>query len=322
MKNGSVLNLRLSPSKTAHDILETLKNGENSEKSRVLEQLSQLSSDLTFALEFIKEQGMSIVIAMIENEQCIGEMLKYVMLSFVELMDAGMISWDILQLRFIRRNINIINHPSTVVHEVVQCALSILENIVQNSSNFASVVESDVTFDKLLVLLQDASSQIIQQNTIALINALFMRGDDQKRRSIATTLSTKPFRTAFLDTVIKANIGISHQLYILQTVTLGLLENRMLAQMNAQDQDANDKIKKLRSIAFDDVVSGDAQSDVQSRRHNSQGSAGYFKKLGFKCDINPAQDFMETPPGMLALDCMVYFAKNYTQQYTKVSWIR
>ena len=39
-----------------------------------------------------------------------------------------------------------------------------------------------------------------------------------------------------------------------------------------------------------------------------------YKKLGFKNDINPAQDFKDTPPGMLALDNMIYFARNHTDQ--------
>ena len=29
-----------------------------------------------------------------------------------------------------------------------------------------------------------------------------------------------------------------------------------------------------------------------------------YKRLGFQNDINPAQDFTEIPPGILALDCM------------------
>lgn len=317
VKNGSVLRLCYSPTKTAHDILETIKSGTNIDKTRVLENLSSLSSDLTFALEFIKEQGLNIVITMIENEQCIGEMLKYVMLSFVELMDHGTISWDILQPKFISRNIYFINCPSAVPAEVIQSALSTLENIIQNSSNYSSMIENDVTFESLLVLLQDAQSQIIQQNTIALINALFVKGDDKRRRSIASILSTKPFRAALLDTVGSANIGISHQLYVLQTLTLGLLENRMMTPMNSQDQEANDKVKDLRRIAFDEGIFGDSQPDVH-RRSNSIVSTGHYKKLGFKCDLNPAQDFIETPPGILALDCMLYFARNYTQQYTKV----
>lgn len=317
VKNGSVLRLCHSPTKTAHDILETIKSGTNVDKTRVLENLSTLSSDLTFALEFIKEQGLNIIISMIENEQCIGDMLKYIMLSFVELMDHGTISWDILQPKFISRNINFINHPSSVPSEVIQCALSTLENIIQNSSNYSSVIENDVPFQSILVLLQDAQSQIIQQNTIALINALFIKGDDSRRRAIASTLSTKPFRAAFLDTVGSANIGISHQLYVLQTLTLGLLEDRMMTAMCSQDQEANEKVKDLRRIAFDEGIFCESQPDVH-RRNNSIGSTGHYKKLGFKCDLNPAQDFIETPPGILALDCMLYFARNYTQQYTKV----
>lgn len=46
-----------------------------------------------------------------------------------------------------------------------------------------------------------------------------------------------------------------------------------------------------------------------------------YKKLGFKYDINPAANFTETPPGMLALDCMVYFARNQVDAYTKVKKI-
>lgn len=313
VKNGSVLRLTYSPTKTAHDILETIKTGSNIDKNRVLESLASLSSDLTFALEFIKEQGLNIVISMIENEQCIGEMLKFMMLSFVELMDHGTISWDILQPKFISRNINFINHPSAVPSEVVQCALSTLENITQNSSNVP------LTFDfiPLLILLQDAQSKIIQQNTIALINALFIKGDDIRRKNIASTLSTKQFRAALLDTVSSANIGISHQLYVLQTLTLGLLEERMMMPVNPQDQEANDKVKELRRIAFDEGILGDSQPEVH-KRSNSIVSAGHYKKLGFKCDLNPTQDFIDTPPGILALDCMLYFARNYVQQYTKV----
>lgn len=321
VKNGSVLRLRHSPTKTANDILETLKTGTNPEKSRVLENLASLSSDLTFALEFIKEQGIGIIISMVENEKCIGEMLKFVMMSFVELMEHGTISWDILQAPFIQRNIHFINNHNSVPSEVVQCALSTLENIVQSSTNYAQLVETGVTFDNLLLLLQDSRAQIIQQNTIALINALFVKADDQRRRTIATTLSAKRFRSVFLSSAISANIGISHQLYILQTLTMGLLEHRMMAQMNAQDQEAHDKIKELRRIAFDDGTGGDSstsQNDISARRQTATAYANNYKKLGFKCDINPAQDFMETPPGMLALDCMVYFARNYTQHYTKV----
>lgn len=52
---------------------------------------------------------------------------------------------------------------------------------------------------------------------------------------------------------------------------------------------------------------------------NSNASVCHlYKKLGFKCEINMSQDLLESPPGILAIDCMVYFARNYSQQYTKI----
>lgn len=107
---------------------------------------------------------------------------------------------------------------------------------------------------------------------------------------------------------------MAHQLYVLQTLMLSLLEQRMMAKMDPQDQDAHDKIKELRKIAFD--TEGAIGGEITARK---QGLfAKDYKKLGFKYDINPALDFTETPPGMLALDCMVYFARNHTEAYTKV----
>lgn len=76
-----------------------------------------------------------------------------------------------------------------------------------------------------------------------------------------------------------------------------------------QDQDGHEKIKELRRIAFDGEGAG------------TRGPSGFtrdYKKLGFRNDINPALDFTETPPGLLALDCMIYFARNHSDNYTKL----
>jgi engulfment/cell motility protein 1 len=115
---------------------------------------------------------------------------------------------------------------------------------------------------------------------------------------------------------LQVGAEMAHQLYVLQTLTLGLLEQRMNSKMDPQDQDAHDKIKELRRIAFDTDGAG-LSGDVTARKQLGVFAKDY-KKLGFKYDINPALDFTETPPGMLALDCMVYFARNHTESYTKV----
>ncbi|KAG8037581.1 hypothetical protein G9C98_005791 [Cotesia typhae] len=271
IKNGSVLRLEHSPSKTAGDILHKLNNGTAEDKLTALQKLSTL------------------------------------------------ISWDILEPPFINKVASYVNNQSVAQDSnVIEASLSILENIVLNSSGKYGLVEKEVTFPNLVMHLQSMSPQI-QQNTIALINALFLKADLIKRRAVAATLQSKQVRNVFLTNVIQSTgqVGteMAHQLYVLQTLVLSLLEQRMMTKMDPQDQDAHDKIKELRRIAFD--TEGNVSSgDVAARK---QGLfAKDYKKLGFKYDINPALDFNGTPPGMLALDCMIYFARNHTESYTKV----
>lgn len=318
IKNGSVLRLQYSPSKTANDTLETLRAGSQSAKGECLEKLSSLSMDVTFALEFIKEQGLGIIINMIEEpSDKEDKILIHSLKSFVELMEHGTVSWEILQNSFVQRNIYIVRNFQNFP-KCTESGLSNLENIVQNSTK-STLVEQEVTLQDLLRLLQDANSSVIIQNAIALINALFVKADEVRKRQIAHTISAKQYRLALIGNVTSTEM--THQLYVLQTLTLGLLEQRMRLKINAQDQEAHEKIKELRKIAFDeysDLMGGMGVAGGNCSASGNINFAQYYKKLGFKCDINPAQDFVETPPGILALDCMIHFARNYAQHYRKI----
>lgn len=320
IKNGSVLKLTYSPSTTARNILQKLNTGTVEDKVLAFEKLSVLCRDVTFAYEFINKQGLALIINAVEGGKSKGNMLPHSLVSFIELMDHGIVSWDILEPPFINKIASYVNNQSTPQDpRIVQSALSILESIVLNSSGKYSLVEKEVTYPNLVMHLQ-SSNQVIQQNAIALINALLLKADFAKRKAVAATLYSKQVRSVILTNVIQSSPGgvgaeMAHQFYVLETLTLGLLEQRMNTKMDPQDQDAHDKIKELRRIAFDS--DGYGSGDVMARRQLGVFAKDY-KKLGFKYDINPALDFTETPPGMLALDCMVYFARNQTESYTKV----
>ncbi|XP_055376540.1 engulfment and cell motility protein 1 [Condylostylus longicornis] len=331
IKNGSVLRLHLSPAKITSDILKTLHSQSSNEKIKCLQDLAHLSIDLTFVLEFIKEQGLGIIISMIENPKSDIQILKYSLKSFVELMEHGIVSWEILETTFISRNILIIQNFKDYPLECIECALSNLENIVQNSTitKKYSLIEKDVTLENILRIIELSDSSVAQQNAIALVNALFSKGDETRKKQIANAFSTEHFRSIILKNSINtSNVGteMAHQLYVLQTLLLGLLESRMRTMMNATDHDSMEKIMDLRRIAFDEfsndkkfnnLNSNQNQEDISVRRGVLVNFSQYYKKLGFKSDINPAQDFIETPPGVLALDCMIYFAKNYQKLYIK-----
>ena len=95
------------------------------------------------------------------------------------------------------------NQAVTQDSKVIEASLSILENIVLNSNGKCGLVEKEVTFPNLVMHLQNINPQI-QQNDIALINALFLKVDLAKRRAVAATLQSKQVRNVFLTNVIKS----------------------------------------------------------------------------------------------------------------------
>lgn len=95
---------------------------------------------------------------------------------------------------------------------------------------------------------------------------------------------------------------------------LGLLEPKMRQRADAQEQESQEKIKELRKVAFEN--DNNPNIEVTMRRPGTYSKD--FKKLGFKCENDPIKDFNEVPPGVLALDCMLYFARNYSEDYTKI----
>lgn len=329
IKNGSVLRLELSPAKTVQDILGNINNGSINEQTAALKKLSNLSSDLTFAEEFFSKKGLTLIINNIEHGKFRDDSLKYALITFVELMDHGIIFWDILENQFINKIASFVNNPATTQDpKVIQCCLSILENIVLNSSK-NSHVEKEVTIENLIQHLQNPKQDcMFQQNVIALINAIFSKADTTRRKHIAATLSLKQNRSVIYENLIgvtecsktaaKESVGteLAHQLYVLQTLMLGLLEPLMRQRADSQEQ-SQEKIKELRVIAFG--TDNNPNLEVTMRRPlGGTFSKTDFKKLGFKCEIDPIKDFNEIPPGVLALDCMLYFARNYSEDYTKI----
>lgn len=236
IKNGAILHLQHSPSKTAQDILQKLNNsnGTPEEKTEAMQKLSVLSTDMTFALDFINKQGLAVIIRQIESGKCKGTLLAYTLLSFVELMEHGIVSWDILDSSFIGRVGNLVNSPQEV--QVTQAALSVLENVVLNSTEGYGQVEREVPVGSLINHLQ--ATPVVQQNAIALINALLIKADPIKRRCLAATLATKQVRTVIQSNILQTGAAegaeMAHQLYVLQTLTLGLLEQRMIMKMDPQ----------------------------------------------------------------------------------------
>ncbi|XP_068092501.1 engulfment and cell motility protein 1 isoform X1 [Hyperolius riggenbachi] len=330
IKNGAILRLTESPAHTARQLHERALSSSMDLKLQALKDLAKLSRDITFAQEFINLDGIYLLTQMVESgtekyqklqkimKPCFGEIISYTLTAFVELMDHGIVSWDTFSVAFIKKIASYVNKSAMDV-SILQRSLAILESMVLNSHDLYQKVAQEITIGQLIPHLQ-GTDQEIQTYTIAVINALFLKAPDDKRQEMADILAQKQLRSIILTHVIRAqraiNNEMAHQLYVLQVLNFNLLEDRMMTKMDPQDQAQRDIIFELRRIAF----------DVEPEQNNLGGSIEKrksmytrdYKKLGFTNNVNPALDFTHTPPGMLALDNMLYFAKNHQDAYIRI----
>uniref|UniRef100_A0A8C1RUP8 Engulfment and cell motility 2 n=1 Tax=Cyprinus carpio TaxID=7962 RepID=A0A8C1RUP8_CYPCA len=321
IKNGTILRLAISPvSLTARQLLERIQSHGIDARLEALKELAKLSADPTFAAEFINMEGLATLARLVESVKWkiinpfFGEMLAFTLTAFLELMDHGIVSWDLISVSFIKQISGYVNQPMVDV-SILQRSLAILESMVLNSHSLYQRVAQETTVAQLIAHLQ-VSNQEIQTYAIALINALFLKTPEDRRQEMASTLAQKHLRGIILNHIIRGNRPVkaemAHQLYVLQVLTFNLLEERMMTKMDPNDQTQRDIIFELRRIAFD----GD--NDPSGTEKRKAIYTKDYKMLGFTNPVNPAMDFTQTPPGMLALDNMLYLAKVHQDTYIRI----
>uniref|UniRef100_A0A3P8NSN6 ELMO domain-containing protein n=1 Tax=Astatotilapia calliptera TaxID=8154 RepID=A0A3P8NSN6_ASTCA len=283
--------------RAARQLLERIQSHGIDARLEALKELAKLSADPTFAAEFINMEGIGTLARLVESGTHFGEMLAFTLTAFLELMDHGIVSWDLISLSFIKQIAGYVNQPMVDV-SILQRSLAILESMVLNSHSLYHRVAQEITVGQLIGHLQ-VSNQEIQTYAIALINALFLKAPEDRRQVGA--LGNRP---------IKAEMA--HQLYVLQVLTFNLLEERMMTKMDPNDQAQRDIIFELRRIAFD------GENDPTGTEKRKAMYTKDYKMLGFTNHVNPAMDFTQTPPGMLALDNMLYLAKVHQDTYIRI----
>lgn len=350
VRNGCVLRMDVSPARATADTIQQLRAEGSSAPAAALDTLSRLSADPTFAAEFVCERGLQLLVAGIEAGSYGDDALPNALASVLELMEHGIVLWDVLEAAFVTRVAAVVNRlaaeggrtgggdrssrvmsdrasqidlqtrPSLLnkpLKKALRSALSILESIIVNVPSRHELIGAEVELTNLITHLQRADATV-QQNALALINALFARAEGRRKEEYTQQLSSKAFRNVILTYVINLKSSqdmgeeMAHQLYILQTLNLNLLEGRMRSPVDPLSTDVHDKIKQLRKLALDD----ESRAGAGGKKPGS--FARDYQQLGFQDGINPARDFGETPPGLLALDCMLYLARTHPETYTRL----
>ncbi|XP_078411571.1 engulfment and cell motility protein 2 isoform X3 [Cetorhinus maximus] len=188
IKNGTILRLAISPTRAARQLLERIQSSGLDSRLDALKELAKLSADATFATEFINMEGIFILTLLVESgtnnlldKFSFGEMLAFTLTAFLELMDHGIVSWDMISIAFIKQIASYVNQ-TTVDASILQRSLAILESMVLNSQSLYKKVAEEITVGQLIAHLQ-VSNQEIQTYAIALINALFLKAPEDRRQN-------------------------------------------------------------------------------------------------------------------------------------------
>ena len=318
LKNGDILRIALTPPVAAEELFSKVKSKNSDERMRAINELFVLSKDYVFAFEFIKLNGITCLTSLVEVTQPANEhdfsQLANTLGAFQELMEHGIVSWDALTENFVKKLINIIdkslNSQDFFRPNVVSRSLNILENIVINSSKFYSTVAKEISVSTPIPFLMRTQIEV-KYTTLAFINAMISKA--QNKEHVMRDLALNRYSKSLLDYILNYFRGvipqdISHELYVYQCYVLNLCESRMKMRFVSGHPKMEEDVRLLPSRAFPDEYSSSKSKPI---------SESHWKQLGF-LKGDPQDEFNETPPGVLALDCMVHFAKTKHESYTRL----
>ncbi|XP_063190108.1 engulfment and cell motility protein 3 isoform X1 [Chroicocephalus ridibundus] len=340
IKNGSILRLTTSPDQEAERLYSGIQSNNSDVKTDSLKKLASLSQDVTFAQEFINRNGLKKIFCIVEEGNDTGEMLAHTLKAFMELMEHDFVSWETLSAAFIKKIVSYVN-MNAVDASVQQLSLSILENMVPTSRVLFELVKKEVTLDRLLTHLQVTNAQL-QLKAMALLIALLLSATDAERQEMMDYLREKNIRQFIHKNIIHSSEPLAdemaHYLYVLQSVSLNLHERRMRTSMDPYSQvcerspcesgpavfhpwqqtrvkEQRELLQSLRQTAFESESEAPTSNFSTERRRSL--CAKEFRKLGFVNNSNPAEDLRRAPPGLLALDNMVYFSRHTPNAYSR-----
>ncbi|XP_038386690.1 engulfment and cell motility protein 3 isoform X2 [Canis lupus baileyi] len=316
IKNGSILCLSTAPDLEAERLLSGLQSGSRERRRETLQHLVLLAPDVTFAQEVISRDGLQRLGTIIEDGDDLGEVLTLTLRAFLELMEHGMVSWETLSIPFIRKVVSYVN-MNLMDASVQPLALRLLESVTLSSPALGQLVKSEVPLDRLLVHLQVMNQQL-QTKAMALLTALLQGASPTERKHMLDYLWQRNLRQFIYKNIIHSATPLgdemAHHLYVLQALTLGLLEPRMRTPLDPYSPEQREQLQALRQAAFESE--GESLGAGLSADRRRSLCAREFRKLGFS-NSNPAQDLERVPPGLLALDNMLYFSRHAPSAYSR-----
>lgn len=163
-----------------------------------MNKFASYASDPAFLFEFEKQKGIQIFISSFVNNQFNNYELCFILDIISKIIEHDIVKWSNLVLiedNFIEHILKLIlnnkffiqNCPTSADEDrkILTQLLAILESAIINEPKlFLSTINNNLPLSKLCCLLEYTLYQDIQQNVIALINAILQHYDAHKRREM------------------------------------------------------------------------------------------------------------------------------------------
>ena len=332
LRNGDILCIALGAPFQAKATFDKVISPDLQSKLQGIKELAHLSRDSTFAVAFIAMNGVHTLMTMVEKAQPSSSTdkldLANILAAFQELMEHGIVSWDTVGENFVKKIINFFDktrqRDQGFSPQVGYRTLGVLESIVLNSTVFYDIVTKEVPPRSVVEFIEKTSEKEsdkafaadVIHYALALINAMISKAPDQQL--ILSNLAEAHFSHTIRDHILQASHGevdrdIAHQLSVYQSYILNRADARMRQSFRDGDSSMETLLRSLPESAF--------QDEYMSKGRSAPIADAHWKQLGFS-HSNPRLDFSESPPGILALDCMVYLAKNKHDIFTRLLFTR
>uniref|UniRef100_A0A672QW97 Engulfment and cell motility protein 2-like n=1 Tax=Sinocyclocheilus grahami TaxID=75366 RepID=A0A672QW97_SINGR len=166
----------------AEDLYKGIQSSDSGVRCDSLKLLADVSTDITFAQEFISRDGHSLLVKIVEDAHEAPLIMTHTLTAFMELMDHGIVSWENLSSVFIKKIAGFVN-AKVLDTSIQQVSLAILESMVLSSSSLFNEVKQEITLERLISHLQ-VTNQQLQTKAMALLMAMLQAGGEADRQEL------------------------------------------------------------------------------------------------------------------------------------------
>ncbi|CAL8291694.1 unnamed protein product [Boreogadus saida] len=289
IKNGCILRLTKAPGCCAEDLYKGIQSADSGVRCDSLKQLANVSTDVTFAQEFISRDGH---VLLVKRGRFLWSplIMTHTLTSFFELMDHQIVSWENLSSVFIKKIASLVN-AKVCDASIQRVSLALLESMVQSGRALYLLVKQEVTLERLLAHLQVANQQI-QTKAMALLMALLQTAGDADRQrdresscsvtkhpvcrvmqvvreQITRTLSSKPTSLELFKNKVNA-LNYGEILKLRQTERLHQEETLALPVVELKERLKPELMDLIRQQRLNRLCQGTLFRKISSRRRQDK----------------------------------------------------